>query len=263
MPVDTHSITSAAIRTIAACAIALACTLGQTSFADDLGTLSEDSRQVYTEALSPIWLRAIGKLQVPGTKIIRGRPSHHREDCSGTLVANPGKAHANTVITAWHCLEFYNDLSKRITFTLLPDSPDPLELEAYRLADGGGMYADWAILRLQQPIARTQIAAMTVHPSEAKKDDSIIMAGYSTDEQLGRHGKKLTYDADCKITEHSRSGGDSNCYAYKGASGGAVVFLSNKDEAWFWGVISQGDGVGFSTYVPVTGFRNAISLHLR
>ncbi|MEH6567673.1 MAG: trypsin-like peptidase domain-containing protein [Halioglobus sp.] len=260
MPIITHSFPIAATRTIAVLALVIA---GQASHAQEHGPTTADSRQVYTETLSPVWLRAVGKLQVPGTKIVKGRRSHHWEDCSGTLVASPGNSHADTVITAWHCLEYYNDLSQRITFTLLPDSPDSVELEVYRLADGGSMNADWAILRLQQPIARTQIAAMPVHPREAKKDDNIIMAGYSSDEQLGRHGEKLTYDADCNITEHSRSGGGSNCYAHKGASGGAVVFLSNKGEAWFSGVISQGDGVGFSTYVPVTGFRNALSLHLR
>lgn len=263
MPIIQQSFSTTATRSIAALCIAMACSAGQASNADGQGTATGDSRQVYNDTRSPNWLRAVGKLQVPGTKIVKGRRTHHREDCSGTLVTNPGNTQADTVITAWHCLEFYTDLSKRMTFTLLPGSPDPLELEVYWVADGGGIYADWAILRLRQPIARTQIAAMTVHPSEAKKDDNIIMAGYSADDQLGRHGDKLTYDADCSITEHSRGGGDSDCYAHKGASGGAVVFLSNKGEAWFWGVISQGDGVGFSTYVPVTGFRNAISLHLR
>jgi hypothetical protein len=29
------------------------------------------------------------------------------------------------------------------------------------------------------------------------------------------------------------------------------------------GVISQGNGVGLSTFVPVDGFRNAINQHLR
>jgi V8-like Glu-specific endopeptidase len=263
MTIMTQSLPTRAARTIAALSIAIACSAGQPSKADEQSTAAGDSRQVYTHARSPNWLRAVGKLQVPGTKIIKGRKKHHREDCSGTLVASLGTAQADTVITAWHCLEFYTDLSKQITFTLLPDSSDPLKLEAYRVADGGSLHADWAILRLRQPITRNQVVAMTPHPGEAKKDDNIIMAGYSADEQLGRRGHTLTYDDDCSITEHTRNGGDSDCYAYKGASGGAVIFLSNKGEAWFWGVISQGDSVGFSTYVPVTGFRNAISLHLR
>jgi hypothetical protein len=263
MPIITQSLFTRPARTIAALSIAITCSSGQPSQADEQGTATDDSRQVYTEALSPNWLRAVGKLQVPGTKVVEGRTRHHREDCSATLVSSPGNAQADTVITAWHCIEFYTDLSKQISFTLLPDSSDPLKLEAYRVADGGSMHADWAILRLRQPIARTQVVAMTLHPGEAKKDDHIIMAGYSADEQLGRHGDRLTYDDDCSITEHTRNGGDSDCYAHKGASGGAVIFLSNKGEAWFGGVISQGDGVGFSTYVSVTGFRNAISLHVR
>jgi hypothetical protein len=51
--------------------------------------------------------------------------------------------------------------------------------------------------------------------------------------------------------------------AHKGASGGAVIQLSDSAEPLMCGVISQGNGLGRSTFVPVSGFRNAINLYLK
>jgi len=212
---------------------------------------------------SPDWLRAVGKLQVPGDKYHDGRRSHHREDCSATLVARPSSTRADTIITAWHCLEFYHDLSKPITFTLLPGPEGNIASEAYRLADGGGMHADWAILRLYKAVPAQQVAAMSIHPERADPDRPITMAGYSRDSGMGNHGEHLTFDPACSITHQARGVSDSNCTAYKGSSGGAVIQVSSGGEARVCGVISQGDGVGLSTFVPVNGFRNAINLHLR
>ncbi len=212
---------------------------------------------------APQWLRAVGKLQVPGYKYHDGRRSHHREDCSATLVARPTSASANTIITAWHCLEFYRDLSKPITFTLLPGSGENIAIEAYRLADGGSMHADWAILRLYQPIPAHQVNAMRIHPERADPDRPIAMAGYSRDSAVGSNGDLLTFDPGCAITFQALGSSDSNCTAHKGASGGAVTQLSASGEPRICGVISQGDGVGLSTFVPVNGFRTAINQHLQ
>ena len=86
----------------------------------------------------PMAARAVGKLQVPGQRYRNGHSSHYLEDCSATLVSNATQHNANTIITAWHCLELYNDLSKPILFTARATSGEPLEREAFRLADGGG-----------------------------------------------------------------------------------------------------------------------------
>jgi hypothetical protein len=51
--------------------------------------------------------------------------------------------------------------------------------------------------------------------------------------------------------------------AHKGASGGAVIQLSDSAEPLMSGVISQGNGEGRSTFVPVSGFRSAIHLYLQ
>jgi len=77
-----------------------------------------DSREVFSST-APAWLRAVGQLQVPGSTYHEGRRSHLLEDCSATLVTRGAGRKADTVVTAWHCLVNYDDLSKPITFTLL------------------------------------------------------------------------------------------------------------------------------------------------
>ena len=221
-----------------------------------------DARQVYSTG-SPDWLRAVGKLLVPGDRYHDGRRSHHREDCSATLVARGSSTRADTIITAWHCLEFYNDLSKPITFTLLPGPQGNIASEAYRLTDGGGMHADWAILRLYKAVPARQVAALGIHPERADPGRPITMAGYSRDSGMGNNGEQLTFDPACTITHQAPGVSDSNCTAHKGSSGGPVIQVSTTGEPRVCGVISQGDGVGLSTFVPVSGFRNAINLYLR
>jgi hypothetical protein len=220
-----------------------------------------DTRLIYTHT-APTWLRAVGKLQVPGHKYQDGRRAHHREDCSATLVALPASTKADTIITAWHCLEFYSDLSKPITFTLLPESDQRVGSEAYRVADGGGMHADWAILRLTKAIPADQITALSIHWERANAALPITMAGYSRDSGIGNHGERLSFDPGCAITRQVAGSSDSNCTAHKGSSGGAVVQVSPQGKAHICGVISQGNGVGLSTFVPVDDFRNAINQHL-
>jgi hypothetical protein len=222
---------------------------------------AEDTREAFNPT-SPLWLMAVGRLQVPGSRYENGRRSQHLEDCSATLVAKAGARKANTIITAWHCLEFYQDVSKSISFKLLEPSGQALTREAYRLADGGGMHNDWAILRLYQPIQRSQIEGITLHPARADPQQPITMAGYSRDAGTGQGGEQLSYDANCSIIAQTTQSTDSNCLAHKGASGGAVVQLSTRGQALYAGVISRGDSEGLSIYVPVSRFRSALTLHL-
>lgn len=220
-----------------------------------------DSRQVYSGETHG-WLGAVGKLQVPGQRYRKGRRSHYLEDCSATLVTRHGRSHADTIITAWHCLQWYDDLSKAITFTVTSIAGDPLRREAYRLEDGGGLHADWAILRLRKPLQDGQVAALVVHPQAADPGAPVTMAGFSKDDGIGNRGLVLTFDPDCAITAQDRNLGDTNCTAFKGASGGAVVQLSAAGEPRMCGVISQGNGEDRSTFVPVSGFRSALRLYL-
>jgi len=236
-----------------------------------LNTAYADAREVFSSK-SPTWLRAVGKLHVPGVKFESGHQLNHREDCSATLVGNTApettgaggvnRPAADTIITAWHCLEFYRDISKTITFTLLYGTQDSFSVAAYRLADGGGMNADWAVLRLVDPVPAKLVSALSVHPAKADKHRSIIMAGYSKNSE----GERLSYDPHCSITDLSpalKGTSESNCNALKGASGGAVVQFSTGGEPLLAGVVSQGNGQGLSLFVPVAEFRSAIRASLK
>lgn len=244
--------TSTALRLLIACVFA----------AWAIAAGATDSREVFSGE-SHAWLRAVGKLQVPGQRYQGGQRSHYTEDCSATLVARPGRKRADTIITAWHCLEWYGDLSKPITFTVVSLSGETLRLEAYRLGDGGGMHADWAILRLRATVPDTDVAALQIHPQVADPDLPVTMAGFSGDEGMGNDGLALTFDPGCAITAQDRNLGDTDCTAFKGASGGAVVQLSSAGEPKMCGVISQGNGEGRSTFVPVSGFRYALDIYLK
>ena len=223
---------------------------------------SPDNRQAFTGEVMP-WLRAVGQLQVPGQRHRDGGISHYLEDCSATLVALPGRDEADIVLTAWHCLEWYRDLSRPIVYTARTASGARLEREARRLADGGGMHADWAILRLQRPVPARQVAPLHPHPERVDPGRPVTMAGYSRDDAVGQRGRVLTFDAHCAITGEQAGMAETDCAAFKGASGGAVVQLSGAGEPLLCGVISQGDGVGRSLYAPLHNFRNLLIRYLR
>lgn len=223
--------------------------------------VARDTRLVFSSETHG-WLRAVGKLQVPGQRHHAGHQAHYVEDCSATLVTRHGRSQADTIITAWHCLQWYGDLSKSITFTVMSISGEPLQRQAYRLEDGGGIHADWAIMRLHNPVQAAQVAALVVHPEAANPQRPVTMAGFSKDDGIGERGLVLTFDPDCAITAQDRHLGDTDCTAFKGASGGAVIQLSDAGEPRMCGVISQGNGEGRSTFVPVSGFRGALKLHL-
>ncbi|MEZ5571631.1 MAG: trypsin-like peptidase domain-containing protein [Halioglobus sp.] len=232
---------------------------GMLSCVSDLG--AADTRLVYS-GHTHTWLRAVGKLQVPGQRYNDGQLSHYVEDCSATLVALPHSQQSDTIVSAWHCLENYRDVSKPITFTLWDAFGKTVQREVYRLEDGGGMHADWAILRLREPVTALQVVALPILNAAADPYRPVIMAGYSRDTGIGAAGEVLTYDPDCTITQQDHNLGDTDCTAFKGASGGAVIQLSSAGEAFVCGVISQGNGEDRSTYVPLSGFRHSINRHL-
>lgn len=218
-----------------------------------------DDRLVY-DGSSPLWLAAVGRLQVPGSRYADGRREHFIEDCSATLVQRRGQRRANTVLTAWHCLEKYSDLSKPIRFVLATVAGQSLRLEAYVLGDGGSIDADWALLRLHRPVPGELAVALAVDTNPVDAGRDIVMAGFSRDPGLGAGGTHLTYDPACRVTQdHSGANASAtDCYAHKGASGGPVIQLDKRGLPAVYGVISEGDGEGFSTFVPTSAFRRAV-----
>ena len=233
-------------------ALSLCCT--------SVGVQAGTDGRVRFGASSPDWLRAVGQLQVPGIKYESGRRRHYTERCSATLVETTSTVSANTIVTAWHCLEFYRDLTHNIVFTLLPDAEEPIRIEAVPVSDGGSMEADWAILRLRQAVPRNRIQALSLHSQQADPTLPLVMAGYSRDAGIGTSGDSLSYDPACRIT-HTGPGNtshrDSDCRAFKGASGGAVIQFSG-GEPLLSGVISEGNSADLSRFVPALVFRHRL-----
>jgi V8-like Glu-specific endopeptidase len=223
-----------------------------------------EARLTYS-ASSPAWLQMVGRLDVPGFKYEQGRRVHHRENCSATLVSRQGTREAQHIVTAWHCLEYYRDLSMRITFSLPNLNPQPEVREARALVDGGSMNADWAILRLVEPVAFSPSSAVTIGPANnAAASSALVMAGYSRDDGLGRSGQALTYHENCRqLDDVQRASAHTNCQAYKGASGGPVVRYHADGAVYLAGVISEGNGEGTSTFVPIARFRTFLNNYLR
>lgn len=197
---------------------------------------------------APQALRAVGKLTVPGHDRVDGNRRHRDENCSASLVG------PRTILTAWHCLEYYSDLSRDPVFTLpLVSEQDPVP--ATRLADGGSMDADWALLRLSRPIRSVEPLPVLSLPAAAHR---VLLAGYARDAQLGAGGARLTWQGDCRLVELGPHGVGTDCVTYKGASGGAVLF-----EGAIVGVISAGDSAETTWFVPSRNFLSPLRLHAR
>jgi len=220
--------------------------------------LADDPRQIWN-GQQPAWLAAVGKLTIPGVKIEQGYARHHVEDCSATLVRHGESRDADIILTAWHCLEYYRDLSRPIVFAINDRDGNPLRRTARRLVDGGGMHADWAIMRLDRALPG-ELATPIVTTAAASY--SITLAGFSGDPGLGNAGAHLTYHANCSIIGEDRSALSTDCIAFKGASGGAVFGVRAK-EAQLLGVVSEGDGETVSTYVPITRISDHLDRYLR
>ncbi len=223
--------------------------------------LADDSRVPYSLD-SPTWLASVGALSVPTQKYEQGRWRSFFEDCSATLVGSSVQHASSTIVTAWHCLEHYTDVSRAILFTLHSPAQGSVSRSARILRQGGGMHADWAILKLDEPIPIEVAVALSALQGNADKDRTLAMAGFSRDAGLGENGARLTFDPACRITTINLQSIETDCYAYKGASGGAVVQVSGQGEMLYAGVISEGDSEGLSRFVPVDAFRAALHAEL-
>ena len=234
-------------------------TAGVASTTENHAPGSSAQRSLYDGDDSPPWLLAVGRLQVPGIRYRDGRRRHYLEDCSGTLVGTPG---AVFVLTAWHCFADYRDLSQRILFTLGDHEAGSLTSEAVKVADGGGMHADWALLRLTDPGVSALARPLRLSPTRGDPTRTIVMAGDSREPARASDQRRLSYDPACRITAQRKATTESDCSARKGASGGAVVQSLPGAEPVLLGVISEGDGNGISIYVPTAVFLGQVKSHL-
>ncbi|GAB5452044.1 MAG: hypothetical protein Hals2KO_23720 [Halioglobus sp.] len=210
----------------------------------------------------PAWLGAVGRLEVPSQRYEDRQTRYYIEECSATLVKMPERRTTSVIVSAWHCLEGYRDLSRDIVFTLTGSGSQVGPLRARRVASGGSMDADWAILRLEKPLDLGILPALALQTAHDELASVVTMAGYSRDAGRGAGGELLTYDRHCAVRSSSAAAVETDCQAHKGASGGAVTQQSSSGEVLFAGVISEGNGEGISRYVPLSKFRSALELAL-
>ena len=196
-------------------------------------------------------MAAVGKLDVPGQKWENAEMVHVAEHCTATLVTENPREDAAYILSAWHCMEYYRDLSMTIQFSL-PSLG--LSRQARLVASGGSMSADWALLKLDHPVPGHQVPALSgLRREHSPAGTKVIMAGFSGDDDVGRGGAILSYDDSCHILSTSRQLVTTDCSAFKGASGGPVI-LQTSDHYQLLGIISVGDSMSRSMYVPTGVF---------
>ena len=177
--------------------------------------------------------------QVPGIRYEEGRRRHYDERCSATVVTAATGGESRWLLTAWHCLEYYRDLSREIIFVHSGGE----RTTATAVASGGGMYADWALLRLARPMPD----AVPLVAGSAEPGTPLVLAGYSNRES--ETPPPLELDRGCVVTAAEGRDFASDCHARRGASGGAVFSSAG---ARYLGIVSRGDGERHSIFVPLT-----------
>ncbi len=202
-----------------------------------LAPLPANAERAAFDVNAPQLLRAVGKLSVPGHDRVDGRRRQRDENCSASLVA------PDAILTAWHCLEYYRDLSRDPLFSL-PNVPGQEPVAARRISDGGGMMADWALLKLMRPIRSVEpLPVRRYSPSSGE----LLLAGFARDAGPGAGGEHLTWQGGCRLMAGDLPG--TNCRTFRGASGGPVL-----SGGYIIGVISARDEEQRTLFAPSTVF---------
>lgn len=200
------------------------------------------------------WTHAIVRLEVPLTRRDGNNRYHYREDCTGTIV---GAGDVAIIATAWHCFDGTMDLTQQIKVS------NPW-LNAYGrlLRSGGSMVADWALVLADVRHVR-QVASMPLLSVEPSSVHTLSLAGYAR-KPTQTADDSLTVLSDCSITGIETQWTATRCVARKGASGGPALYVdANTGEKRFAGVISSGNGVDTSYFVPLSAFRTELHYALR
>ena len=124
---------------------------------------------------------------------------------------------------------------------------------AYRRSNGGGMHADWAILKLDKEVKRSEVKPIEYLIPDISVGDSISIAGYAKDKNSAGNRFDLNY-GECKVTEIATDIRLSDCTAVKGNSGGAVMRKIDQYNFGLAGIISEGNERNISSFVPIKIF---------
>lgn len=193
-------------------------------------------------------LASVGRLLVPAVRYKNGYPSHFFENCSATLVAHAaGAAYSRIVVSAWHCIEDYRDLSRSLIFENVAGT----QTVARVIKSGGGMHSDWVLLRLDEALPGPAV----LNPASRPPGAAYLTAGYPRPAQ-GLQTVLQVHNA-CQAIGAPAPDITIDCVLTKGASGGGVF---NSDEAVSYaGVISRGDSATLSIFVPVARFIQSLA----
>ena len=203
------------------------------------------------------WQRAIFPLRIPVKRLIEGRMRHFTEHCTAVAVT-PGPN--SLFVSAWHCFEDYRSA---ITLIQLIDpnttTPVPMRL----LETGGSMQEDWALLTPDSPLSIDTWIPISTTPHHIGQP--LIAAGFAAQpEKSGNYAveRYLLADIACSVVDASTHPPASDCVAKKGASGGAMIALTDSGSARLQGIISSGDGEAVSYFYPAPSLiRRLSSLH--
>ena len=113
------------------------------------------------------------------------------------------------------------------------------------------MQEDWALLAPNSPLTIDTWIPISTTPHQVGQ--SLIAVGFapqpdqSADDAVKRY---LLADVACSVIDASAHPPASDCVAKKGASGGAIIALTDSGSARLQGIISAGDGEAVSYFYP-------------
>ena len=196
-----------------------------------------DTRDIFS-ANSPDFMETFGKITII-TK--DGMMSH----CTGNLVVlepNYGVEYpeeTSFVTTSQHCIGKRGELDYNSSYIVFTKRDGSRYKRKLSLVDASAD-SDWAILKIDRAISATVIKPLVVGPEyELVMDDSemndvettVTAGGYSSDIFKGNRGENLTYDQQCEVVKswgHHMT--ETDCIAYPGASGGALVVTGSDQD---------------------------------
>ena len=191
------------------------------------------------------WQRALFPLRIPVTRLTEGRMRHLTEHCTAVAIT-PGPK--SLFVSAWHCFDDYRSTISPIQL-IDPRSAKPVHMKL--LETGGSMQEDWALLTPDSPITIDTWIPISTTPHHIGQP--LIAAGFTSqrnqsgDEAVERY---LLADVACSVIDGSTHPPASDCVAKKGASGGAMIALTDSGSARLQGIISAGDGETVSHFYP-------------
>jgi len=200
------------------------------------------------------WQQALFPLRIPVTRMTKGRMRHFTEHCTAVAIT-PGPN--SLFVSAWHCFDDYRSTITPIQL-IDPRSAKPVQMKL--LETGGSMQEDWALLTPDSPFTIDTWIPISTTPHHIGQP--LIAAGFapqpnqSGDEAVERY---LLADAACSVIDGSAHPPASDCVAKKGASGGAMIALTDSGSARLQGIISAGDGKSVSYFYPAPSLIRRLS----